>query len=214
MRRIVLILLVLTLKACAPATIITGSWKSPTNTSASKSYENILVAVLNNHTVEKAALENDLVGELGRYSIKVTKSIDLFPPEVSNSDSDRVAIINKVHSKDIDAILMVSLLSKQTDSRYVQRRYPYNPGRYTYYNDFWGYYSYRYPYAYSPGYYTEKSYYMETNLYDAKTEKLIWSAQTETYDVDNLTAFSKDYSKAIVNKLAEDGILKPVPQNP
>ncbi len=191
--------------------MITGTWKSPSSTS--KNYENILVASLTSHAVAKSTVENDLAEQLAKYQINVSKSIDLFPPEVSNSDSDRVTIMRKVHGKNIDAILTVSLLKKQTESRYIRRRIPYDPLiRYNYYSDFWGYYSYWYPYSYSPGYYTEKTYYIETNLYDAKTEKLVWSAQSETYDVLNLPSFSKDFAKAIINKLKEDGILKGEPQ--
>jgi hypothetical protein len=42
----------------------------------------------------------------------------------------------------------------------------------------WGSY---YGHAYSPGYVVEDEYvYIETNLYDVATEKLIWSTQSET----------------------------------
>ncbi|HXJ68303.1 MAG TPA: hypothetical protein VNM39_05320, partial [Verrucomicrobiae bacterium] len=50
-----------------------------------------------------------------------------------------------------------------------------------YYGGWYGYYSMGYSYMTSPGYVEEnKVYRLETNLYDAKGDKLIWSGLTET----------------------------------
>jgi hypothetical protein len=209
MKKILIIIPVIFLASCADTTMITGSWKSP---SVKSNYNNILVAALTSHAVAKKAVEDDLTEALSQYNVHASKSIDLFPPEVSNSDSDRVTLMNKIHGKNIDAILTVSVLKRETETRYVGHRYPYDPFRYDYYWNFWGYYSYGYPYWYRNDYYTEKIYYIETNLYDSKTEKLIWSAQSKTYDLLNTPAFSKEFAKNIVNKLKEDGLLQPEPQ--
>jgi hypothetical protein len=208
MKKLIVLILLASLNACAPVTVITGSWKSPDY--QSKNYKNILVAALTSHAVSKATVENDLSALLNSYNITATKSINLFPPEISNSDSDRNTIMQKVKGKNIDAILTVSLLKKETESRYLRGAYPYNPElRFDYYRSFWGYYTYWYPYGYSPEYYTESTYYFETNLYDTKTEELVWSAQSQTYDFADLSKFSKDFANGIVNKLKADGILKP-----
>jgi len=186
--------------------MITGTWKSPALDL--KNYENFLVAALTNNTVGKSAVENNLAEMLGKYQIAASKGIDVFTPEASNSDSDLVRIQNNVHSEGFDAILAVSLLKKETESRYVRDRYAlYDPFHYDHYQSFGGYYSYWYPYTYNPDYYTEKVYYIETNLYDAKTEKLVWSAQSKTYYMDDLSSFSKGFAKSIVAQLRKDGII-------
>jgi hypothetical protein len=208
MKKLLLLLFVF-LYSCSPTTMITGSWKSPA--ANAKPYENILVAALTGHTVAKSVLESDIAGYLNQYEINAIKSIELFPPEISNSDSDRVSLMNNIKGRNIDAILTVSVLRRESETRYAYSRVPYDPYyRYEYYQNFWGYYNYAYPFSYNPAYYTERIYFIETNLYDTKTEKLMWSAQSKTYDLDDLADFSKTFSKSIVMKLAEDGVVKGV----
>lgn len=203
-----LLLLIPTLAVCcSPSTVITASWKS--TTAKSQPYSRIIVAALKSNTIAKETVENDIATILGT-STEILKSISEFPPDISNSDTDKVAIMNKVKNKNIDAILTISLVNKETDTRYIPGRAPYNPvNGYPYYDNFWGYYSYWYPNTFNQGYYIEdKVYFIETNLYDVKTEKLIWSAQSKTYNPLDLKTFSKEYSTLIAKKLKQDGLIK------
>ena len=117
--------------------------------------------------------------------------------------------MDKVKLNETNAILTVSILDKETESRYVPGSYSYDPyAGPAYYRTFWGYYSHMYPYVYRPGYYvTENTYFIETNLYDVATEVLIWSAQSETYDPANLARFARDFADVIVDELQKDGII-------
>ena len=187
--------------------MITGTWKSPS--SESKNFNSVLVAALTSNTIAKSTVEKDITDLLNKKGIKAYPGIEMFPPDISNSDSDRVTIIQKVKGKKIDAILTIALLRTETESRYEDFDHPYNPTvRFGYYRNFWGYYSYQHPYGYDPQYYTEKIYYIETNLYDVSSEDLIWSAQSKSYDIGNLEKFSKEFAASIVKKLSEDGIVK------
>ena len=77
-----------------------------------------------------------------------------------------------------------------------------------YYGRFTGYYSYYNPVMYDPGYYaTDKNYYLEINLYDAKTEELVWSAQSETTNPTSIETFSNSFSQLVVNQLIKDGLI-------
>jgi hypothetical protein len=60
-----------------------------------------------------------------------------------------------------------------------------------------------------PGYYaTDKTYFLETNLYDAATEKLVWSAQSETVNPGSIDKFVQDYPKKLIAQMVKDGLLK------
>jgi hypothetical protein len=188
------------------STYITGSWKSPEPPPAK--YNSILIAALTNNTIVRERVENDIFTALGS-SVTATKSITEIPPSISGTDTSKTAILQTVRKKKIDAILTVSLLSQETESRYMPDRNPYSPLGYGYNQDFWGYYNYWNPQFNNQNYYSqEKVYYIESNLYDSKTEKLMWSAQSKTYSPDNLESFSREFAILIAKKMREDGFLK------
>lgn len=82
--------------------------------------------------------------------------------------------------------------------------------RFPFYNTFWGYFNYWGPIIYDPGYYTQdKIYYLETNLYDADTENLVWSAQSETVNPRNLQTFSEEFAEVTAEEMAENNLLSP-----
>lgn len=194
--------------SCAPTTKITGSWKNPSP--PAKEYQTIFIATLSSNTIVKSTTENDMALALNKHGFKTIKSIDEFPPTFLNDSIPKEALMEKVRKKKNDAILTISLLKKETESRYVRGSYPYSPVTiYPYYASFWGYYSYWYPYTYNPGYYTnEYVYYFETNFYDSSDETLLWSAQSETYSYSGLSSFSKELANVIVDKMKKDGIIK------
>jgi hypothetical protein len=81
------------------------------------------------------------------------------------------------------------------------------PG-FRWYGGFYTYYNYWYPYLYDPGYYvTDKTYFLETNLYDVNTEELIWSAQSQTVNPASIDEFAKEYPKKLVARMESDGLL-------
>jgi hypothetical protein len=205
MKSIYLLFLTLLFSCASSDTMMTGSWKS--NEPGLKNYKNILVASLTGHTASRATLENDIAGLLEKENVHSVKGLDLFPPSMNNHDSSHATVMKKVREQHLDAILTISLLKKETESRYVAGGY--DPMVFTWYPNFWGYYSYWYPYSYNPGYYTESTvYYLETNLYDAKTEKLAWSAQSKTYDLLSEPGFAKVFARQVVQKMLSDGIIK------
>jgi len=201
-----ILLFILVISGCTTKrTLISGTWKNPNGV---KGYNNILVAALTSHAVPKSVIETDLVDEFKKNGIEATESIMKFPINEASSDTQKHELMNKVKDKGMDAILTISLLKKETDTRYVRGSYSYDPFEYPFYRNFWGYYSYWYPYAYSPGYYvTDKTYYLETNLYDLSTEELVWSAQSRTYNPIDLNSFSKEFAQIIVSRLKEDNIV-------
>ena len=200
---------VVMLIACVESTKITGAWKNPKQ--PVKSYSSIFVASLTSNTVARATIENNLSAALEKEGIAVYRSMDEFPPGIKKDSLTKDEIMRRMKNKKSDAILTVSLIRSETESQYFpDGGYPYAPfPRYGWYGDFWGYYSYWYPSFYSPGYYVQdKIYYMESNLYDAATEQVVWSAQSRTYNPSDVENFSKEFSRVIVSKLKEDGMLK------
>lgn len=199
--------------ACGTTTTITGSYKAPGVTQVA--YKKIFVSALNENISIKQEVENSLANYLSSKGIATVKSTDVFPPEFHSSGADKSddAVIGKIRANNCDGILTIALVNKETTTRYVPGNggiYPYGVG---YYGTFGAYYAYGYNSFYSPGYYTtDKVYYLETNLYDANTEKLVWSAQSQTYNPPNLDSFLASYEKAITEQVIKDNLVAPVYQ--
>ena len=194
-----IILPLMILAACAPDSKITSSWRSKMRT---KRYQNVVVLALTQDINAKELVETDLSAALEKKNVVVKPSIDVLPQTFSKETS-KDQTLQKIRATGADAIVTVSLINKETQRRYVPGSPGYAPG-------FWGYYSYWSPTVYSPGYYTEdRVYYIETNVYDASSDELIWSAQSESYNPASLTGFSKELATLLANKLEKDNVIGP-----
>jgi hypothetical protein len=194
---------------CGTPTMITSSWHKP-NTSAN-GYRNIFVAAITKDISAKQSVESGIQEQLQQKGLTVEKSIDVFPPDFDTQTGNKKALVlSRIQSTNADGILTIALLRRETENRYVGRYGGmWNPGlRYGYYNRFWSYYNNWYPYVYAPDYYDQrKVYYLETNLFDAKTEQLIWAAQSKTYDPTSMGSFLKGYLKSISEQMVKDGVI-------
>ncbi|AQG81984.1 hypothetical protein [Spirosoma montaniterrae] len=191
---------------CGSSARITGSWKSPD--AVRKAYTKVLVAALTSDAYARQTVETDLVSRLQRKGIQATRSIDIFPPTFREGKLPaREDIIKTIRETGHDAVLTASLIKSNTETRYVPGTLTYAPVG-PYYSNFYGYYSRVYPMVYSSDYYTTlDTYFLETNLYEVGSEKLLWSAQSKTYDPPSIRDFSRDLAQLTVDRLAKDGIL-------
>ncbi|MEK6481062.1 hypothetical protein WJR50_26200 [Catalinimonas sp. 4WD22] len=195
------------LAACSPSTNITASWKNP-DAEANKS--DIQVAALTRNMAAKTTVERELTAELRNAGLDITTSGELFAPNFTDDISaSKEALLSKIRENGNDAILTVTLLDQQTETRYVPGSSTYAPTvSYGFYGGFYSYYNYRYPVVYDPGYYTQdKTYFLETNLYDVQTEELLWSAQSKTYNPTNLDKFAEEFAKITVARLKSEGLI-------
>ena len=66
-----------------------------------------------------------------------------------------------------------------------------------------------YDYAYTPGYTaTYQNVLLETSIFDAKENGLIWSAASETFEPQNINEEVKKLSEILVRKMRESKLLK------
>ena len=199
-----LIVIVLLASSCAVDSKITSSWKKP---KFKGSYSDVMVVALTHNVDSKSAIENDLSAALTGKGVLVSKSLEIFPPTFTK-EIKREEMLRRIRGTSSKAIITVSLIHKETQSNYVPGSY--GPAPYTYYGRFWGYYSFWSPTVMSPGYYTQDQvYYLETNVFDVATEELVWSAQSETYNPENVSGFSSELANSLAARLVKEGVLKP-----
>lgn len=197
----------ISLYACSPGTRITGSWMNP---EVQKDYDNILVSAMTEQVSVKQTIEDQIASELRSRGVNTTKSITVFPPKLTEEQmNNKEAILTAIRGNRHDGIITIALIDEETESRYVPGTTTYAPLRtYNYYSSFWGYYTHRYPVVSDPGYYTQdKIYYFEINLYDAQTEELVYSAQTETVNPGSLNRSAEKIAEVTVEAMNERGLL-------
>lgn len=205
---ILILLIVLFIASCGSTTAITASYKEP---NAKGDYKKVFITALTDNNAAKQNVENRISELLVSRGAATIKSVDVLPPNFRKvaESKDKNLVIQKIQEKGCDGIMTIALVNKENETRYVQGT-SYYPAGVPYYGGFGAYYAYGYDNFYSPGYYTtDKIYYLEVNLYDATTEKLVWSAQSKTYNPESLDDFLNGYVKAIGEEMTKDGIIPP-----
>jgi len=195
------------LMAACTSSKVTSSWKDPAASKDLTQFKNILVVGMQpNNRQLKEEMENYLTEDLKKKGVTATASFDAFGPKAFAKQTDD-QIADMVRKKGYDGVITIALLDKQNEKSYVPGNVNYTPVG-VYYSRFGRYYSTIYDRIYTPGYYsTSTDYFWETNFYDARADKLVYSAQSKSFDPSSITSMSKDYGKLIVTDLTEKGLI-------
>lgn len=201
---------ILLLGACGTTVHMTGTWKAPE--APSSGFHNMVVAALTSNMGAQQMVESRLAEALQKRGIVAGRGADIFPPKFDPTrEADKTAAGERMRAAGYTSVLTVSLVNKESERRYVPGSIGYAPyPAFGYYGRFWGYYGYMWGSAYSPGYYTtDKTYFLESNLYDLTQDgKLVWSGQSETYNPNSLESFAKSYATQVSTALENAGLLK------
>lgn len=199
----------LIISACSTSTRITGSWKDPAVDASTGESKSVLITALSRNIEVRTKLEDALAAKAAERNIEAVKSSDIFTPDFFQVLPDRDELISQIKQTGVDAILTVSLIDTESETRYVRGSTHYAPMPvYSWYGGFYSYINYWHPIMYDPGYYvTDKTYFLETNLYNAETGKLVWSAQSETVNPTSIDAFAAEYPKVLLEHMVKDGLL-------
>ena len=171
----------------------------------------VFIFVLTQNYEAQLNLENDLADAAQAKGIETVRSIEAFGPILTADKLPKNEVLLKaIRDLGCDAIFTVALVDKEDQTHYVPGSY--SGGMYTPYAGYGYYYSGYYAYTptfYSPGYYTTtKTYFIESNLFNANTEKLLVSMQSKVVDPPAIEKASKQYTKMLVTELQAHGFMK------
>lgn len=192
------ILIAMLVTACA-TTQLTSVWKDPSyQTRPAK----IMVIGVAKNPINRRLFEDEFVKQL---KSRGTDAIASYTVLSDKQQGDQEAIAKKVAELGADTVLITRLVSKKTVQVYVPGTAYYPP---PYYGSWPDYYGYGYRYMYTPGYIAEDEYaIIETNLYEAKSDKLIWAASSETGINDADQYLIQSYVGVMVNNMIGLGLL-------
>lgn len=204
-----LFLTVLIISSCSPSMKVVGSWVNKEKL-VNKQYHSVFILALTENFNYKAQVENDVANAAAARGLKTVKSSVVFPYTFSKDNTPiKELLLEKIKDSGCEAVFTSVLVDQQSQTKYIPGSVDYDPMSYGYYGNFYNYYGYYTPMIYSPGYYeTDKTYYLESNLYDIATGDLMWSVQSQAVNPMDIQTFSKEYAAMLVQQLEKEGFKK------
>jgi len=184
------------------ATKITNTWKDDGYRGAPISDVFVIGVAKEENT--RRSFENKFVENLKVAGVQAVASSSVME---SNQRIEKQAILATIEKLDIDAVLVTRLISlKEKEIRSPSASEHGRPDDYQgrYYRD----YSTAYGYSHQPANYTTSVRVgLETKLYDAGTEKLIWSATSKTANPKTKIELFDSVIEALVRDLKKNKLL-------
>ncbi len=204
----------LLLTACAATTRIDSTWMNPE--AESSPYKNVAVLALMNGESQSEQFESQAVAQLEQKGISAEKGHAFLASNKPTDDkkATREQLEKSLQSAGADGILIFKLIAVDENDTYHPPTLYETEGPY-YYD--WPYYNYYYPYPVfydyfdsawqvtsTAGYWQDtQNYVIETSLYDNKTDRLVWTARSNTVDPKDFQALSQSVIKKVTGKLAK-----------
>ena len=166
-----------------------------------KPVSDILVIAITGNEDSRRSFERKFVARLKSAGVEAISSEEAIPMP-ADLELKKEMILSAVNQFENDAVIITHLVGEEVKESYT--RGGHTRGGYH------GFYHSRYSYSRDPGYAsTSKTIRLETNLYDVKTEKLIWSGQSKTFSKDSKDQIINDVIRVLVNDLQNNKLITP-----
>jgi len=163
-----------------------------------KPASNIFVIALTGIEHARRSFEKKFVAQLKSVGVDAISSEEAIPMP-ADLKLKKETILNAVNQYENDAVIITHVIGKEEKD--VRSRGG------SAHRGFYGFYRSRYS---DPGYSsTTTTVRLETNLYDVKTEKLIWSGKSKTWSKDSKGQIINDVIKAVINNLQKNKLIAP-----
>ena len=184
------LMLLLIISSCV-STKLKSVWKDP---GYSGQIKKVFVIGVSESSYRRSVFEKEFVNRLKPFHIEAVASHFVLGAEEM---LDKETIVSKIQGQEIDVVLITRLVGKETKTIYNQTCY--------------GHYSATHRSAYGKRMHKDEILHLETNLYDVRTEKLIWSALSSTYLIDDpntsIPEEIKSLIKLMIKNLSKDKLI-------
>ena len=192
----------LLINGCASTTHVREWSSSDLN---DRNFRKILIMGLVNNVSLRNDVEGEVVDAARRYNLNGINSMSMFPPELGKPFDDTERIKVRLQKNGFDGILTVAIIDVSAE-RYVKPETKYVP--LVYYDRFTNYYYRTEALVYKPGYFSlQARYFLETNLYELKAGKLVWSGRSFAFDAQELERTLPSYAKKLLKELLKKDVI-------
>jgi len=189
-----LLLFLITLAGCSKKPTVADRWMDEAYDG--RQYGKILVIGAAEKITFRNLFEGEFVNQFKSQGIDAIPSYEILP---YNNMLTRETVLSAVEKSDIDSVLITSLVERSQKKIYYSK----NTGNpYAYYNTL-------YPGIQRPdktASFEVEILLLKSNLYDVRSEKLIWSMTSESEFMYKFKSMSSAIT-LVINKLREDGLI-------
>lgn len=188
------------LASCAP-TKLTGVYKD--STYAGGSLSSVLVVGVAENLRNRKMFEQFFAEQFQNSGVKAFSSADVIP---SNQKLDKDTIKGLAEKLGAAAVLVTHLEAVEEKEEYIP---PVTNIPAPMHQNLGRHYTGVYGYVHEPGYYVTNKYVrLENNLYETKTEKLIWSSSSETINPESESEVIESLCKVVMKSLRSHNLIK------
>jgi len=202
-RSVLAVIAAILLSSCA-STTVTGAWRDEAYTGRP---HKALVILVTAEPIIMRTFEDEFSKQLRTVGVAADPGYSTLP---SDRPLTREEIAAAVEKNQADSLFITRLVDKQSYETYYPGSVYAAPARGVRGPGWNDYYSRGYTYYHAtPGYVTQQNIlYVETQLYDTKTEQLIWSVMTQTLVGSSMESEVKDFVKVIMKNLSKSGLVR------
>jgi len=177
--------------------------KQVNETYKGKPVSDILVIAITGNEDARRSFERKFVAQLKSAGVEAISSEEAIPMP-ADLELKKEMILSAVNQFRNDAVIITHLIDEEEKEAFTRGDEAHR--------GYYGFYHSRYSYSYArdPGYSsTSINLKLETNLYDVKTEKLIWSGQSKTWNKDSKDQIINDVIKVVIDDLQNNKLISP-----
>ena len=164
-----------------------------------KPVSNILVIAIADIHKNRVAFENKFVKQLKAAGVNAVSSAATIPmpPDLKLKKEDILEVVKKYNNDAVMVTFLQSVKDKDVHTRDALSL-----------TSFYSFYGFAFGYAGQPNYSsTNTSVFLETRLYDVKTEQLMWTGHSQSLKVESATELIHDVITVVIKKLQKDKLI-------
>lgn len=198
--------LMIVFAACSSTNVL-NSWKDKEVVEQTTLKKVMVLAMLpEKERLLRQELESEMVEDLQKRGFTAVSSLQEYGPK-SFAGMNEKQVMQELDKSRIDGVITISLQDTETSEHYRPGSVRYEPYAVRY-NRFYRTYQTFYERVYTPGYTEQQTnYFFETNLYQLNSNKLLYSAQSKSFDPSSASQIAKEVAKAVVKDMEKNDIL-------
>jgi len=176
-----------------------------------KSYQQVFIFAATLNIEARVRIENALAEQAIAKGLKAVKCKDVVPPTLSDTAlPSKEVLLKAIQTSGSDAVFVITLLRKEENLDYTPGKTAYSQVPiYNWYGGLWGYYS---NYAQTVNTRStitqDKQYTILSNLYDVKSEELMFSIQSHLYEATNIDKTVEWYVRNVMAQMQNNHLIR------